>query len=582
MLFPKDAWIIILGAGICLSLAMRAVDARDTDPCSQYTSCAACTGARYYHSRSESFSSPERNLRRSAQTVNGDIDTTMENSARHLKCKWCDAKSHCTSFDEFHETASYMGDDRKYIEFESMCPLQPPYPTDEVPKFLQNWMSNFMAISSFANAPLSQITLPGTHDSLSYDLSLTVSADGIDDQQRISEWLRRLSLIRPNEIEEFMRLQAMTQKLDIVQQLDNGIRFIDLRIALENRDSFDEKPEWYSIHCLQSNHQVQVYLQLIRDWMDTHPSEILVIHLSRRGNVDAVGDDAYPNTSIEEKQMFWSNYVNIFEGMLFDTSVSDYRTTPVGRLIEMNHRLVTFATDYQQFTGGSDLAYDAKVMKNEYDADCFHEKDTIQKQRDYFFKKKKSNGQKWFALKGMNTAVNDWTVESALRQRFLPIDIFDPCAKKVNIPGNTMCPRSVMDIVQLTNYYSQIPFEEAFEAHQNDEKEVNFAQAFYLDGLDYDGTLRTGTTTLFGLGHEESDESFWYTNYAYVYTVIGFILHSVCKQKNVKDANRVDEEKCLLYDVIVKKKREEYPFRLWQEPGLARRNDWPNSPALAI
>ena len=459
----------------------------------------------------------------------------------------------------------------EYVKYESTCPLQPPYPTDP-PYFLGDWMSNLMAISSFAEAPLSSITLPGTHDSLSYDLSLTVSADGIDDQERISEWLRKLSLIHPNEIEEFMRLQAVTQKLDIVQQLDNGIRFIDVRIALENRDIDDKKSEWYSIHCMQSNHQVRVYLQLIRDWMDKHPQEIVVIHLSRHGDVEADGEHAYPNTPIEEKQRFWRNYLNIFGEMLFDTSISDYRTTPMAQLLEVNHRLVTFATDYEEFTSSSRYAYDAKIIQNEYNADCFDEKDVIQKQRDYFFSEKKPNNQQWFSLKGMNTSVNDWQVKSALRQRFLPIDLFDSCAKEVNIPGNKMCPRSVLDIAQLTNYYSQIPLEEAYKAHLNDKQEVNFPQAFYLDGIEYGGTLRTGTTTLFGLGHEGSDKQFWYARYAFVDTVIGFILHTVCNNVNIADI-----EKCQLYTANVNKKRQEHPILLWQEPEVARRDDWPST-----
>ena len=174
-------------------------------------------------------------------------------------------------------------------------------------------MSHLMQITAFSAAPLSSITLPGTHDSLSYDLSLTVSEGGIDDQQKISEWLRRLSIIEPNEIEEFIRLQAATQKLDIIQQLDNGIRFVDLRIELEHKsvgDSNDATSEsaWYSIHCLQSNYEVDHYLRLIHSWMTEHPNEIIVIFLSRRGGTDAVGEDAYPNTPLEEKRQFRGNY----------------------------------------------------------------------------------------------------------------------------------------------------------------------------------------------------------------------------------------------------------------------------------
>jgi hypothetical protein len=417
-------------------------------------------------------------------------------------------------------------------------------------------MSHLMPIAAFSTAPLSSITLPGTHNSLSYDLSLTVSKDGIDNQKKISEWLRKLSIIDPSsEIEEFMRLQAATQKLDIVEQLDNGIRFIDLRIELEsNKDIWiggkkqkqKQKPAWYSIHCLQSNYQVDHYLRLIHTWMEGHPNEFIVIYLSRRGETDAVGNEAYPNTSVEEKRYFWENYLDIFEEMLFDTSVSNYRITPMATLLERNHRVVTFVGDYDIFTNTSRFAYDAKHIENEYNADCFHEEESIVKQTEYFFRKKDPSSTRWFALKGMNTAVVDWQVESALRQRFLPIDLFDSCLEKVNIPGNKMCPRSVLDIAQLTNYYNQIPLEKAYAAHMKKDdnhkgtmQPPTFPHAFYLDAIDYEGTLRTGTKTLSGLGREGSDPSHWFTRYAFVATVIGINLHTICR-----NGSTIDQEIC--------------------------------------
>lgn len=494
-------------------------------------------------------------------------ETHVRKMKKRLECKWSTRKDQCILFDSKNHLASQG----EFIKYQSVCPLQPPYPP-ESPHFLGDWMSHLMDLVSFSRLPLSSITLPGSHDSLTYDLSLTVSSDGLDEHAKISKWLRKLSIIRPNDIEEFIRLQAMTQKLNIVQQLDNGLRFIDLRISLENTDIGNKIPGWYSIHCLQSNHEVNVYLKLIRNWMDMHPKEIIVIYLSRRGSTDAIGERAYPHTPVEEKQQFWRNYVQNFEDVLFDTSISDYRTTPMVQLLERNHRLVTLASDYEEFTNNSKYAYDAKIIENIYNANCFNEEDSIQQQRDYFFNTKEQDRTKWFSLMGMNTSANDWQVKSALRQRYLPIDLFDPCAKNVNVPGNKMCPRNVLDIAQLTNYYDQISIEEAFQAHLGSDKEVNFPSAFYLDGIDYGGTLRTGTTALFGLGYEGADEEFWYARYAFVDTVIGFNLHSACKNADV-----TDEHKCELYKSFIDKKREEYPKQLWQESELARHNDWPSS-----
>eukprot|EP00558_Chaetoceros_sp_UNC1202_P013838 CAMPEP_0197240110 /NCGR_PEP_ID=MMETSP1429-20130617/6465_1 /TAXON_ID=49237 /ORGANISM="Chaetoceros sp., Strain UNC1202" /LENGTH=132 /DNA_ID=CAMNT_0042699687 /DNA_START=143 /DNA_END=538 /DNA_ORIENTATION=- len=130
---------------------------------------------------------------------------------------------------------------------------------------------------------LADLSLPGTHDSISYDLSLTISKNGIDDHDLLSNWLRRWSKIYPpssgtaeGELEDFIRLQAKTQQLDIVQQLDNGIRFIDLRIMLESDElnTASDASQWYYIHCMQSNKPALSYLKSIREWLVVHPREI--------------------------------------------------------------------------------------------------------------------------------------------------------------------------------------------------------------------------------------------------------------------------------------------------------------------
>jgi hypothetical protein len=75
---------------------------------------------------------------------------------------------------------------------------------------------------------------------MTYDLSLTVSEEGLDNFYKVSEalhfwskWSGKSPDLSSGEIEDFLRLQAQTQKLSITEQLDNGIRFIDFRIMYE-------------------------------------------------------------------------------------------------------------------------------------------------------------------------------------------------------------------------------------------------------------------------------------------------------------------------------------------------------------
>lgn len=78
------------------------------------------------------------------------------------------------------------------------------------------------------------------------------------------------------------------QDLSITQQLDAGIRFLDIRMMLEYTD---EPPQWWSLHMMQSNGLSVQYFREIRAWMDQHPSEVVVMWLSKHGNECATGQD---------------------------------------------------------------------------------------------------------------------------------------------------------------------------------------------------------------------------------------------------------------------------------------------------
>ena len=104
---------------------------------------------------------------------------------------------------------------------------------------------------------------------------------------------------------------------------------------------------------------------------------------------------------------------------------------------------------------------------------------------------------------------------------------FDSCAKKVNIPQNKFCPGTLFDIGQLANYYNQISLEEAYNAHvlyhttTSFTSTVSFPHAFYMDGIDINGTMRIGTELLFGLEYENALDEHKLERYAFVDTIIG-------------------------------------------------------------
>ena len=80
----------------------------------------------------------------------------------------------------------------------------------------------------------------------------------------------------------------IAQDLTITQQLDAGIRFLDVRMMMEYTD---EPHEWYSLHMMQSRDTSLHYFHEVRSWMDAHPTEVVVMWLSKHGNECATGQE---------------------------------------------------------------------------------------------------------------------------------------------------------------------------------------------------------------------------------------------------------------------------------------------------
>ncbi len=80
---------------------------------------------------------------------------------------------------------------------------------------------------------MTDITLPGTHDTLTYDLSTQVSAGGWDDEDDLSLFLHDIFIIPGHPLGVFIRSLAQCHGLSIADQLDNGIRYIDFRMMRE-------------------------------------------------------------------------------------------------------------------------------------------------------------------------------------------------------------------------------------------------------------------------------------------------------------------------------------------------------------
>ncbi|XP_068162051.1 PI-PLC X domain-containing protein 1-like isoform X2 [Antennarius striatus] len=123
--------------------------------------------------------------------------------------------------------------------------------------------------SELHSIPLFHLSIPGSHDSMSYDLDINSS------------------ILEPDRLKKFSRIYcarkivlkwAITQEENITKQLDSGVRYFDLRIARKPNDT--DPTRLYFHHGLYTRTDVKTVLSTINDWAEGHPKEILILALS--------------------------------------------------------------------------------------------------------------------------------------------------------------------------------------------------------------------------------------------------------------------------------------------------------------
>lgn len=130
-----------------------------------------------------------------------------------------------------------------------------------------DWMSQLPP--ELHSIPLFNLAIPGSHDSMSYDLDINSS---IIEPER----LKRFSKIYCAR--KIVRKWATTQEETITKQLDIGVRYFDLRIARKPNDTNPNRLYFY--HGLYTQTDVETVLKVINDWAERHPREILILALS--------------------------------------------------------------------------------------------------------------------------------------------------------------------------------------------------------------------------------------------------------------------------------------------------------------
>eukprot|EP00996_Jenningsia_fusiforme_P001072 NODE_197_length_2801_cov_21.947311_g180_i0.p1 GENE.NODE_197_length_2801_cov_21.947311_g180_i0~~NODE_197_length_2801_cov_21.947311_g180_i0.p1 ORF type:complete len:444 (+),score=63.35 NODE_197_length_2801_cov_21.947311_g180_i0:1416-2747(+) len=424
--------------------------------------------------------------------------------------------------------------------------------------FLANWMSHLHPVVK--QQTLLDLTLPGSHDTLTYDLSEVV-AQGAND---IPVWLSDLLHLLPKHlVGPYVRSVAQTQVLTVTEQLDNGIRFLDCRIMRTAGPDRLLDPEWYSLHFLESRQKATVYLQQVRDWLNAHPTEIVVIWFSRHGSACATGDSQYPDVPNTAKLAFWREVEAIFSGLLFDQSVSSIGTTTIAELLERDQRVFIYAADYANFTANSKLALDSCFIDNQSAGLVPLRSSSLDPQLRIFQKaaatRSADKPRNRFYLQSLAQSSPVWLGEDEAAIWYLHDEsAIRHCAQRLGISNVTdWCPQALLDLGQVVNYYTQPVLEIALL------KDWEFPNALYLDAIGFNGTLRTGV----GLASQ--------TGYAYVDTLLLRNVRRACKAENTSRSLGNETSDCTQLDNMLSKRRSRFPVAKQDDPAHGRLVGWP-------
>ncbi|XP_076158784.1 PI-PLC X domain-containing protein 1-like [Alosa pseudoharengus] len=131
---------------------------------------------------------------------------------------------------------------------------------------LPDWMSQLP--TELHSVPLWDLAIPGSHDSMTYCLDVS-------------------SVLEPKapcKVKSLVKRWATTQELNIIQQLDAGVRYFDLRIACKPNDVTHTL---YFAHGLYTTVTVEETFNKVYQWLAGHPKEVIILACSTFSGLDA-------------------------------------------------------------------------------------------------------------------------------------------------------------------------------------------------------------------------------------------------------------------------------------------------------
>jgi hypothetical protein len=134
----------------------------------------------------------------------------------------------------------------------------------------------------FASTPLSDVAIPGAHDSGTFNLDETDF-----DTQSGSDCTSYTPLF--SSVPALVKQWSEAQNIDYTRQLDDGVRYFDVRVAYTG----NEQQGWRIVHTQFSNDPLQSDMASIATWAKAHPTEVVIVDVQHLcyDNAPSAADD---------------------------------------------------------------------------------------------------------------------------------------------------------------------------------------------------------------------------------------------------------------------------------------------------
>lgn len=130
-----------------------------------------------------------------------------------------------------------------------------------------DWMARLP--EALWDIPLCHLAIPGSHDTMTFDLDATSSLE--PSQPQI---LHTLLQVIPCIARPIIYSYSYTQDFGVSGQLDIGVRYFDLRIAHYQKDPAEILRYTHGFYTTLT---VQESLSEMREWLNAHPREVLLL-----------------------------------------------------------------------------------------------------------------------------------------------------------------------------------------------------------------------------------------------------------------------------------------------------------------